>query len=97
LAPTLQIIANGDPIAEAGIKAMTKKDVAEYPVLCCTLNSEIIVGYKPEDYDRVIKLYHNLAASGAFGEPGPPDQFSGQQQPVDQNPTQATKVPSGTN
>ena len=93
VAPALTVIANDDPIANAGVKQLTGQE--QYPVLCCTFNKEIVVGFKPEDYDRVVKLYHTLAGAGAFGGAIPDSNPSGQQQPISQNPTEAPKVPSG--
>jgi len=78
--PTLVIIANDDIIAIEGIKAVTKKPEAAFPVLCCTFNNEIIEGFKKDEYDRLVKAYHTLFS------PSPSNLPAGEQQPQPQGP-----------
>src|ERR1700686_4073111 len=62
LLPTITVIANGDPIAAAGVKALTGTD--EYPVLCCSLDNSIVKGFNEGEYERLNRLFHELAGSG---------------------------------
>lgn len=91
--PFLVNIGNNDPIIMAGVKEVTQGE--QFPILVVTFTNpiEIIVGFKPEDYDRLARLYHQLAGSGAFAVPD-----SGQQ-PQQEAPeqTQAATVPPGAN
>lgn len=70
--PALLMISNEDPIIAAGIKEVTGSD--EFPVLVSRLSSEVIKGFKSEDYDRVTKIYFDSVSAGASGSV-----FAGQQ------------------
>jgi glutaredoxin len=74
--PFAVFVVNGDPIADEGIKKITGKEVAEYPVLLYKATKELVVGYKPEDYERLAKSFYTLVGTST------PSVFDSQQQPV---------------
>lgn len=55
-----------DPIAAAGLKQVLAGDVV-FPVLVSLFNNEIVVGFKPDEYERLIKLFN------AGNSPSAPD------------------------
>jgi len=85
--PALLIIANDDPIVQAGIKEITKQD--QYPVLIHKPSREVLVGYKPEDYERLAKNYFNSISSNVGSL------FGSNQQPVPQAPVE-NKTPAAS-
>ncbi|SRR5258708_26840755 len=50
------VIANEDPIANAGVKQITEQEA--YPVLVYKLTKEILKGFVREDYERVANDYY---------------------------------------
>lgn len=90
--PFLVNLGNGDPIIAAGIKEITKQE--GYPVLVVTFTNpiEIITGYKQEDYDRLARLYHQLAGAGAFAVPDSGQQAQPQAAGESTPPTPPTGV-----
>jgi len=85
--PCELIVANNDPVVAAGVKAITSSD--NYPVLISRPTSEVIIGFKPEDYERILKVFTDLASAGTFGA------FSGGQQVSYQTSGQAAEVSTG--
>lgn len=77
-------IANLDPIAEEGIKKLTGKEEATYPVLLYKVTKEIVVEYKPEEYERLSKSFYALAGAST------PSVFSGEQPNISQSAQQTT-------
>jgi hypothetical protein len=65
--PADMVVANNDPVIEKGIVAVIGGTEAQYPVLVSRLTSEIIVGWKPEDYDRLAKVFETLIRTGSLG------------------------------
>lgn len=57
------ILSNGDPIITEGVIKLTGKN--EFPVLLSRITNEIITGWKPEEYERVVKVYRALYGAGA--------------------------------
>lgn len=88
--PTQLIVANEDPVADAGAKANNRQHpgTAEYPILVSKLTKEIKVGYVLEDYERIANAFFTIVSSSA------PSLFGGEQQSVPQAPvqTEATSV-----
>jgi glutaredoxin len=60
--PTALIAANDDPIAQAGVQQVL--GVAEYPVLCCTLDNSIVRGMNLVEYERLNRLYWTIVGTG---------------------------------
>lgn len=58
--PFTTLVSNNDPIADAGIKTVTGKEIPQYPVLLYKITKELIVGYKPEEYERLVKSFYSL-------------------------------------
>jgi glutaredoxin len=83
--PYLINVANEDPIADEGIKKLTGKDAAEYPVLLYKLTKQIVVGYKPEEYEHLVRAFFTFVGSST------PNTFGGQQPDIPQA-TQQVKV-----
>lgn len=71
--PASLVIGNNDPIVAAGIKEVTGTD--EYPVLVSRISSEVIKGFKPDQYERVAKIYFDSI------RPSAPNIFGSGQQP----------------
>jgi glutaredoxin len=59
--PAQLTISNDDPIISAGIMTLTGKD--EYPVLLYRPTKEVISGFKPLEYDRIIKSFNSLVSA----------------------------------
>lgn len=77
--PFSVFVANEDPIADEGIKKLSGREQSTYPVLLYKLTKEIVVEYKPEEYERLVKdFYSRLSAST-------PSVFGSEQQPVSEN------------
>jgi len=57
--------AVADPVIEQGLLKLTGS--LNYPVLVVRLTqpTEIIVGFKPEEYKRVVEAYHRIHSSSA--------------------------------
>lgn len=70
--PFIAMIANEDPIVNAGVKELTGNDT--YPVLVVKFNKEIIAGFKQEDYERVASAFY------AVNSPSTNSLFAGEQQ-----------------
>lgn len=87
--PVITIVANDDPIALAGVKALTNEP--NYPVLCYTPEKEIIKGFNEGEYERLVKDYRAKLSAGTFDLP------LGEQQPQPQGPiiVQASEAPQG--
>src|SRR6266481_1406411 len=75
--PVLVVIGNDDPIAEAGVKAVTGKPEAAFPMLVCTFGKQIVEGFKEDEYRKLFDAYRIL-----FNSPRPPVEASGGQQSV---------------
>lgn len=59
------IPASADPVIEQGLLKLTGS--LNYPVLVVRLTQpiEVIVGFKPEEYKRVVEAYHQIYSSSA--------------------------------
>jgi glutaredoxin len=72
------MVANGDPIIEAGVKAIIGSP--DYPILVSRVEGKpkIVKGFKKETYERLVQLLYASAdssVSSLFGsgqQPGPP-------------------------
>ena len=64
--PCEVLIADNDPIVSAGVEKVTGKN--EFPVLLSRITSEIITGFKAEDYERLAKIFDTLVRTGAIGD-----------------------------
>ncbi|SRR6266404_596879 len=73
--PVLVVIGNDDPIAEAGVKAVTGKSEANFPMLVCTFGKQIVEGFKEDEYRKLFDAYRIL-----FNSPRPSVEASGGQQ-----------------
>lgn len=85
--PVEMIVCNDDPIIQAGIQAHTKQE--GYPVLLCRQSHEIITGFQPETYERVVRAYLAVVSASPAGV------FSGGQLAVQENPAPAVAPPTG--
>lgn len=59
------ILSDGDPVILAGVEKLTGS--TNLPVLLSRLTNEIITGWKPEEYERVVKVYRTLYGAGTPG------------------------------
>lgn len=75
------VIANEDPIANAGIKQITGQE--EYPVLVYKLTKEILKGFVREEYERVANDYYARVSASS------PSIFGSGQQPQSQAPSES--------
>jgi glutaredoxin len=83
------VLADNDPIIAAGAEKITGRN--EFPILISRLTSEIISGFKPEDYDRLAKVFATLVRTGSLD-------LTGSGQPVGgENPAPAPAVGSAAN
>lgn len=76
--PFTVFVANDDPIADEGIKKITGKETSEYPVLLYKVTKDVVVGYKPEEYERLSKSFYSLVSASS------PSVFGGQQPDIPQ-------------
>ena len=83
------VLADNDPIIAAGAEKITGKN--EFPILISRLTSEIISGFKPEDYDRLAKVFATLVRTGELNLSG------GGQPVVSEDSTPASPVSPATN
>lgn len=65
--PVITVISNDDPIATAGVTAVT--GAAEFPVLCYTPNKEVLKGFIEGEYERLVADYRTRLSAGAFDIP----------------------------
>lgn len=79
--PAELIVANDDPILIAGARAATGSD--RFPILICHFGtvSEMILGWKPEEYNRVEAAFSTFASASAPSLFGSGQQSSGQASP----------------
>lgn len=91
--PVNLVVANDDPIADAGIKAVLKEELAQYPVLVNRITKSLQTGFDEGKYRELTDAYFNLAGAGA------PNFFGGGQQPQPQTAeqVQAASAPNGAN
>lgn len=73
--PTILVLANDDPVAIAGVKALTPEPGDKFPVLVSRITKEVKVGFVEEEYERLARTYFAIAgasASSVFGggQPG---------------------------
>jgi glutaredoxin len=85
--PAILVVANDDPIAQAGVKALTGEDA--YPILCCTIDKTIVKGFKRDEFDRLAELYRTTFGGGLHNGVG------GQLQPNGPDSPQAAEVLKG--
>jgi glutaredoxin len=76
--PADLIVSNDDPVIAEGVKLIGKTSEPQFPVLLYRPTKELIVGFKPEEYERVISHYSSLVRTSA------PNTFGGGQQPSQQ-------------
>lgn len=81
--PFFSFVANEDPIADEGLKAITKQDKADYPVLLYKLTKQIVVGYRPEQYEQLVRDFYTRVGAGTS------DTFSGQHPPSSETKVEA--------
>lgn len=74
LVPAEFILATGDPIINEGVKKLTNKD--EFPILLYRPTKEIVVGFKKEEYERLVTTFGTLVSASA------PSAFGGRQQHI---------------
>jgi glutaredoxin len=74
------VIANDDPIADAGIKDVTGQ--ANYPVLIYKPLKKYVVGFEKEKYAEFADNFYALLSAST------PSVFNGGQQPVSQAPVE---------
>lgn len=66
------VVANGDPVISEGIKALLSQKAGhpilldEYPLLVSQTTNEVIVGWKPEEYERIGKIFDVLFRTGTL-------------------------------
>lgn len=72
--PTTLVIANEDPIADAGVKQLTGS--SQYPILIYRPTKEYVVGFLPEKYERLARAFYSVSSAGV------PGVFGGEQQPI---------------
>jgi glutaredoxin len=75
------VVANDDPITHEGVKKVTGQE--QYPVLLYRPTKEIVVGFKQEDYERLINSFYVIASANS------PSVFGGGQQFIPQTPGQS--------
>ena len=85
--PAILIVANDDPIAQAGVEKVT--GASEYPVLCCTLDNSIVRGFNRVEFERLSKLYHSQLGISVS------DGVGGEQQPSVPAPTTSPQPTPG--
>lgn len=61
--PWEDIISDNDPIIKTGIEKLAGED--RFPVLLSRVTNEIILGWKEEDYKRVVEAYNRINGAGA--------------------------------
>ena len=76
--PVNLVVANEDPVADAGIKAVLQDENAQYPVLVNRISRGIVKGFDEGKYRELSELF--FAMSGA----GTPNVFGGGFEPVPQ-------------
>lgn len=94
------IVANDDPIVEAGVQwAMRQKNAnldantpASYPMLVCTFGRQIIEGWKEDEYRKLADAYRVL-----FNSASASDSVGSGQQPKPEASAEAAEVSTGTN
>lgn len=69
--PTQLVVVGADPIAQEGIKKCLGGDAVQVPCLVSVVGEqpEIIVGFKEEDYKRVIGTFRAKFGAGAPSAP----------------------------
>ena len=92
----------GDPIIEAGIKAITGKDEVVVPILISFVSNpgEVIVGWRGTEYERIIKFIHTSisastpdVSSGQGGDSAPGSGTPVETRPTDSVPSPVSSVP----
>lgn len=73
--PTILVLANEDPVAIAGVKALTPEPGDKFPVLVSRITREVKVGFVEAEYERLAQTYFAIAGAGASsvfggGQPG---------------------------
>ena len=80
----------GDPIIEAGIKAITGRQDVPVPVLVSFISNpgEVIVGWREVDYERIVKLIRTSVGASTSNIPAPQggDSASSAGAPVENRP-----------
>lgn len=61
------LAVNQDPLALAGVRAVTGKE--EFPVLVSFITNEVIRGFNREEYERIAQVFSDMFRPGA---PNPP-------------------------
>ena len=85
------LAVNQDPIAMAGVRAVTGKE--EFPVLMSFITNEVIKGFNKEEYERLARVFNDMFRTGAPNVPAAESNNSGQAEVVAQpeaQPAQAT-------
>ena len=91
--PVNLVVANEDPIADAGVKAILNESQAQYPVLVNRISKSIQKGFDEGKFRELTDSYFALAGAGA------PNFFGGGQLAQSENPvqTEAPSTPNGAN
>jgi hypothetical protein len=83
--PYSAVVANDDPIAQAGVKQLTGAE--DFPVLCCTLDRTIVRGFNLVEYKRLLELYRLESGAGAVARANPQQHSDGEAPPETLAPT----------
>ena len=69
--PAQLVVVGADPIAQEGIKKVLGSEQITVPCLVSAVGAqaEVIVGFKEEDYRRVVGTFRALTGASAIGTP----------------------------
>ena len=69
--PAQLVVVGADPIAQEGIKKVLGSEQITVPCLVSAVGAqaEVIVGFKEEDYRRVVGTFRALTSASAIGAP----------------------------
>lgn len=80
LVPYIIVVANGDPVADSGIKKLFETEQAEYPVLVSRVTNEVKKGFVEGEYERMVQDFISRNVAGASSVFGSEQQLSGEVQ-----------------
>jgi len=83
--PFSVVVANEDPIANAGVTQIVGEGV--YPALVYKVTKEVLRGFVREDYERVISHFGSILSASS------PNVFSNGQQPIPQVTSESQAPP----